>query len=85
MAPLIYTLCMLTSLACAWMLLRGYTVARHRLLLWSGLCFVGLTLSNFILVLDVVVLPESDLSLLRMAVALVAISLLLFGLIWEDR
>ena len=85
MAPLIYTLCMLTSLACAWMLLRGYIGARHRLLLWSGLCFVGLTLSNFILVLDVVVFPEIDMSLLRMAVALVAISLLLFGLIWEDR
>jgi hypothetical protein len=85
MAPLIYTLCMLTSLACAWMLLRGYTVSRHRLLLWSGLCFVGLTLSNFLLVLDLVVYPELDMSTLRMAVALVAISMLLFGLIWENK
>jgi len=83
MADAVYLLCAVTSLACAVLLLRGYVRSRVRLLLWSSLCFVGLALNNVLLVLDLIVLPESDLSLLRNLPALVGLALLVFGLIWE--
>jgi hypothetical protein len=82
-AAVIYSLCALTSLACAVLLLRSYARTRVHLLLWSGLCFVGLTLNNILLVLDRVVLPEVDLAVPRLAAALAGLLLLLFGLIWE--
>ena len=58
MAEAVYILCALTSLACAAMLLRGYARSRARFLLWSGLCFVGLTINNVLLFVDKVVFPE---------------------------
>ena len=39
MGLFVYVLCLLTSLACAVLLLRSYRQTRIRLLLWSGLCF----------------------------------------------
>jgi hypothetical protein len=85
MAALIYSLCAVTSLVCAVLLLRGYRQSRMHLLLWSGLCFVGLTASNILLVLDRLVYTEVDLTSLRLSVALVALLLLLIGLIWENE
>ena len=85
MAPIIYSLCMLTSLACFGLLLRGWRSSSSRLLFWSALCFAGLTVNNFLLVIDKLVLPAADLSMLRLTVALVAPLLLLFGLIWEEE
>jgi hypothetical protein len=82
-AKITYLLCALTSLACAWLLLRAYARSRFRLLLWSGLCFAGLTLNNTLLVLDRVVFTEVDLGPLRLFTALVALALLVFGLVWE--
>ena len=72
----------LTSLLCAVLLLRGYSRAKKGLLLWSGLCFAGLTLSNALVFVDLVLFPRVDLYLLRLAVAAVAMLLLLYGLIW---
>ena len=84
MAPLVYTLCALTCVACAALLLRGYRETRAPLLLWSGLCFVGLTANNVLLVVDrVLTSPDVDLSTMRLATAFFALLLLLFGLIWE--
>jgi hypothetical protein len=85
MAPLIYSLCMLTSLACFALLWRGWLNSRSRLLFWSALCFAGLSLNNFLLVIDKLVLPAVDMTLLRLTVALAAPLLLLFGLIWEEE
>jgi hypothetical protein len=85
MAPIIYSLCMLTSLACFGLLLRGWRNSRSRLLFWSALCFAGLSVNNFLLVIDKLVLPAIDLSLLRLTVALLSPLLLLFGLIWEEE
>jgi hypothetical protein len=83
-AAVIYGLCALTALACSVLLLQAYRRGRYRLLLWSGLCFAGLTLNNLLLVLDKVVFPTAaDLSTARGAVALAAVSVLIFGLIWE--
>ena len=83
MGPFIYGLCAATSAVCAGMLLNGYRQERYRLLLWSGLCFVGLTVNNIILVFDKVVFTDVDLSSWRLLVALIAMMILLYGLIWE--
>lgn len=85
MAELVYLLCALASIGCAGLLLRQYRRARTQILFWSGLCFVGFSINNAILVLDQVFVPQVDLSLLRNAIALVALMVLVFGLIWESR
>jgi len=85
MATLVYALCALTSLACAVLLLRGYARNGVRLLLWSGLCFVGLALNNTILLVDLRVVPDIDLSVWRTLPALAGIVILLYGLVWETR
>ncbi|HYR10524.1 MAG TPA: DUF5985 family protein [Longimicrobium sp.] len=85
MATLVYSLCALTSLACAVLLLRGYAASRARLLLWSGLCFAGLATNNVLLLIDKSVMPAVDLSLWRTLPALAGVALLLYGLVWETR
>ena len=85
MAVAIYLLCAVTASCCAFLLLRGYASSRSRLLLWSGLCFVGLTLNNVLLVLDKIVFPLVDLSMWRRGIALCALLVLLYGLIYEDE
>ncbi len=85
MAGLIYSLCALAALLCALLLLPAYLRSRYRLLLWSGLCFVGLTANNLLLVLDKLVFPDIDLAIWRTAIALVAMSVLLYGLIMESE
>jgi hypothetical protein len=79
----IFVLCALTSLACAVLLLRGYLRTRVRLLLWSGICFVGLFLNNALLVIDVRVVPDVDLSVWRSLPALAGVALLVYALVWE--
>ena len=86
MAEAVYILCALTSLACAVLLLRGYRRSGLRLLLWSGLCFATLAVSNMVLFADLVVFREgADLSLWRSSIALVGIATLLYGLIWDAQ
>lgn len=84
MDKLIFGLCSLTAGLCAWMLLRTYLRTRFRLLLWSGLCFIGLTANNLLLVVDRFVLTDLDLSVGRLLLGLVAVLLLLSGLILES-
>lgn len=84
MGLLVYTLCAMTSLICAVMLLRGYRRTSVRLLLWSGLCFACFALNNVILIIDVRILPERDLSVVRSLPSLLGIALLLYGLVWES-
>jgi hypothetical protein len=83
MAEAVYVLCAVTSLVAAWLLLRSFAHARVRLLLWSGLCFVGLALNNVLLFFDKVVAPDVDLSVVRLLPALAGLMLLLGALIWE--
>ena len=78
-------LAMLTSAACMWLLFRAYAASRLRLLLWSGLCFVFLTLNNVLLFFDLIVVPEVDLMAWRTATAFASAAVLLFGLVWEAR
>lgn len=83
MGAVIYSLCAVTALVCAVMLMRAYGRSGSRMLFWSGCCFVGLTIGNALLVLDRIVLPTVDLSIARISVALVSVLLLLYGLIME--
>ena len=85
MATAIYTLTTLTALLCSVLLLRAYYRSRYRLLLWSGICFAGLTLNNVLLILDKLVFPTVDLSSTRTAVALAAMAVLLYGMIWDTE
>lgn len=83
-ASIIYGLCGLTSLLCAGLLWRSYLGSRYRLLMWSALCFTGLTLSNVVLMIDKLIFPDLDLLPLRLASALVALLPLLYGLISDE-
>jgi hypothetical protein len=78
-------LCTLTALACAVVMLRSYRRTGHRLLMWSGWCFVGLSVNNLLLVFDKVVFPQTDLTAARLLSGLISLLLLLFGLIYEKE
>ncbi|HEU4655486.1 MAG TPA: DUF5985 family protein [Steroidobacteraceae bacterium] len=68
------------------LLLRAYASVRKRLLLWSGLCFAGLTLANALLIIDLQILPKQiDLYSWRLGVAAVSMLLLIYGLIFESE
>ena len=84
MAAIVYILGSLTSLLCAIFLLRGFRQGRSPLLLWSGLCFLGLAVSNLLIFVDLILLPNVDLYMARLAVTAVSMFLLLFGLVWES-
>jgi hypothetical protein len=85
MVGLIYLLCALTALLCAWLLLKAYRGSGYKLLLWGGLCFAGLTLNNILLIVDKFVVPFADLSTWRLLLALVSVSVFLYGLIWDSE
>jgi hypothetical protein len=84
MDTIVYTSCALTSILCAFLLLRFFYETRYKLLLWSGLCFAGLAMSNLVLVLDKVIFPELDFGPSRLITALVALLPLIYGLIFEE-
>jgi hypothetical protein len=85
MASLVYVLSAFTSALCAALLLRDYRRTSARLLLWSGLAFAGFAMANALVFTDLVVAPQRDLSMLRAATAFGAVSLLLYGLVWDSR
>jgi len=81
---LIYALCALTALSCTVMLLRAWRRSRARLLLWSGLCFAGLTTNNLLLILDRLVFPDVDLLPARLVLGLLSVWVLAAALVVED-
>lgn len=85
MAEAVYVLCMLTSLFCAALLFRSYRAQHSRLLFWSTVCFAGLAINNALLVVDLMVLPEVDLRLVRSTVAFTSAFAFLAALVWELR
>ena len=85
MVLLIYALCASTALACSVLLLLGARRSGSRMLFWSGLCFAGLTFTNLLVIADHYLFREIDLAPLRLGSALVAITLLVYGLIVEER
>ena len=85
MAEAVYLLCAVTSSLCALLLLRAYARTGTRLLMWSGLCFLGLALNNALLVVDLIIVPDTNLSTWRLVPAVLGVALLLYGLIWESE
>lgn len=79
----VYTLCFLTSSACAFLLARSYASSRARLLLWSSLCFLFLALNNLVVIVDLLLIPDVSFQMLRVIFSLTGVALLLFGLVWE--
>ncbi|HEY0625185.1 MAG TPA: DUF5985 family protein [Allosphingosinicella sp.] len=80
---LVYLLCFATSAACAWLLWRSYGRTGARLLLWSGLCFMLLALNNLLVIFDLLLIREVSLQIPRLALSVGAVSVLLFGFIWD--
>jgi hypothetical protein len=84
-AETIYLLCAATSLVAAYMLVRHYQRHATPLLLWSSVGFLGLAANNVLVFIDLVIIPATDLSLLRSAIAAAAVAAMIFGLVWESR
>ena len=84
MASIVYVLCALTSSVCAGLLLREYGRNRTRLLLWSGLSFTALALSNVLVFADFVLFPDVDLALMRSSLFCAATALLVYGLVQDS-
>ncbi|HLH09467.1 MAG TPA: DUF5985 family protein [Terriglobales bacterium] len=83
MSAALYIFTILTTLVCSVLLLRAWFRVRKGLLFWSGLCFVGLTIDNVLVLGDMLLFPSVDLYTYRLASGAISISVLLFGLIWE--
>lgn len=78
-------LAVLACLACTILLFRGYARSGLRLLFWSALCFVCLTLNNLLLFFDLPVFTEVDLRPYRLAAALAGLLFLIYGFIAESK
>jgi uncharacterized protein DUF5985 len=85
MAEFVYILCTLTSAICATLLFRAYRANKTALLFWSSVCFIGLALNNALLLVDLYVVPDLDLFLLRTGIALAGVVALIYGLIVENQ
>ena len=85
MAGVIFALCALAAFVCSWLILRGNFKNRDRILLWSGLCFAGMLVTNLFLIIDRVAFPDVDLTTWRSAFALMVLLPLLYGLIREGE
>lgn len=79
----VFALCTVTSGLCAWLLARAFARTRARLLVWSALCFLLLTVNNALVFADLVMLPNIDLSLARFVAALAAACVLIYGFVWD--
>jgi hypothetical protein len=84
-AAFIYLSCAAASLGCVLLLLRSWRRTRKPLLLWITMGFGGLFANNVLLVIDLLVLPNSvDLTVPRLVTTLLGVGVLVGGLIWES-
>jgi len=82
-AATVYLLCFIGSVLCTYLLVSAFRRSSERLLLWSALCFCLLAVNNLLVFVDIIVLPDVNLTALRSLTSLSAVSLLLYGFIWE--
>ena len=85
MASAVYLLCAIMSVVCSVLLFRGFWTSGSRLLAWSAWGFAGLAVNNVLLFLDLVVIPDVNLALVRASLAAASLGVLLFGLVWESK
>lgn len=82
-AAAVFIACAVTSVLCVALLVRGWLATRNRLLLWSSLGFLGLALNNIALVVDRLIIQETDFALVRAVPAFIGVLVLLTGCIWD--
>lgn len=82
-APLVYILCLSTSGLCTVLLLKSYSQVGNKLLLWTGLCFLGLSINNLFLLLDLWLFPDVYLLPFRVFFGLIGLLVLIYGLVRE--
>ena len=80
---IVYLLCLGTCVLCVFLLVRAYLRSATRLLFWSALCFALLAGNCLCVILDLLVFPDRDFSVLRAALSLGAVGVLLFGFVWD--
>lgn len=81
----VYILCAVTAIGCSFLLFRGFIRSRSKLLLWCGLFFGTLAFENMMLFVDFIVVPDTDLALIRRTIPLIGVGLLLYGLIFDSK
>lgn len=80
-----YALCAITSFIAATLLWRQYRATRTGLLFWSLVGFIGLAVNNALVFVDLVLVPTTDLALVRTLAGFLGLTALLYGLIWESH
>lgn len=83
--PIVYALCASTSLICFVLLLRSYLKTRVKLLFWSATCFFFLTAQNVIVIFDMLIFKQIDLSFWRTLAGFLGCFIFLIALIRENR
>ena len=80
---LVYMFSFVTCADCAALLVRSWLKTQTRLLLWIAISFTLLAVNNFFLFADTTLFPAVELGPYRTISAVAAVSVLIFGLIWE--
>ena len=80
-----YLQCFFTSATCAWQLKRSYLRVSGQMLFWSALCFGLLAVNNLLVILDMLVVHSIDLGIYRLIASMAAVSVLVFGFIWQGE
>lgn len=83
MAGIVYILCAVLSLSCAVLLLSGFRKNKFRLLFWSSIGFFGFAINNVLLFVDVIMLPNTDLLVLRTIPGLIGMIIMVYGLVTD--
>lgn len=80
--PIVYLMCAFTSVLCFVLLLLKYRRNRLPILFWSSLGFLGIALNNVFLFVDLVIMPVTiDLSMYRIVIAFIGVSVMVWGFI----
>jgi hypothetical protein len=82
---IVFLMSFLASAACAVLLARAFRQSGTRMLFWSALSFGFLALNNALAVIDIVFLTDTSISEWRVSAALVAVTILIYGFIWQSE
>ena len=81
----VYALCAVTSFVCFGMLLRQHRRRPSTIAFKSSLAFLCFALSNVLLFIDLIVLPQVDLKIWRNLVTLVGVIILLLAVTHDQE
>lgn len=84
MKPALILFTTLILLLCCVLLARGFLHSRSRMLLWSALCFAGLTAANGLIFVDLYLIDSIDFHIARLGLTVGALAVLVFGFIWDS-